>query len=68
MSIKNKLFKEMFKMSSAAAQQASMTGPIAQAQLLDPAQPNPPKNSKISTQPDPTRPMDNSGVNNSGKL
>jgi len=45
MSLKNKLFKEKFKMSSASQHE----GPITQAQLLDPTQPT--KNWKISTQP-----------------
>jgi len=38
-SLKNKIFKEMFKTSSAAAQRASTKAAITQAQLLDPTQP-----------------------------
>jgi len=53
MSIKNNLFKEMLKMSSAAAQLRQHEGLIAQAQLLDPTQPNPPKIEK--SRPNPTQ-------------
>jgi len=47
MSLKNKLFKEMFKMSSAAAQQASTKLPSHKLSCWT----QPKKNFKISTQP-----------------
>ena len=51
MSLRNKLFREMFKMSSAAAQQASTKAPSHKLSCW--AQPDP-------TQPNPTQSMDNS--------
>jgi len=60
MSLKNKLFKELFKMSSAAAQQASAKAPLHKLScfnlrhrraIMDPTQPT--NNWKISTEPDP---------------
>jgi len=56
MSLKHKLFKEMFRMSSASSSASQHEGPIVQAQLLDPTQPKPPKTEKISAQPTPTQP------------
>jgi len=60
MSLKNKLFKELFKMSSAAAQQAGAKAPSHKLScfnlrhrraIMDPTQPT--NNWKISTEPDP---------------
>ena len=70
MSIKNNLFKEMLKMSSAAAQLRQHEGLIAQAQLLDPT------HQKLKnldpTRPNPThgsaQPMDNSGSTQTGHM
>jgi len=59
MSLRNKLFKEMFKMSSAAAQQASTKAPSHKLSCWTQSNPTT-KNWKISTQPDPTQPMDKS--------
>jgi len=62
MSLRNKVVKEMFKMSSAAAHQASTKA----HRTSSVARPNPTqttKNWKISTQPEPTQLMDNSGPN-----
>ena len=50
MSLKNKLFKEMFKMSPAAAHQAKSMSNFQY--VVDPTRPNPTHGS--------TRPMDNS--------
>jgi len=50
MSLKNKLFREMFKLSSAAAQQASMKAPSHKLRCQ--TQPNPPKTEK--SRPNPT--------------
>jgi len=67
MSFKYNLFKEMFKMSSSAAQKASTKSfqIFSTFAVVDPTQPT--KNWKISTQPNPThgstQPMDNSGFN-----
>jgi len=64
MSFKYKLFKEMFKMSSAAAEKTSMRSfqIFSTFGVVDPTQPT--KNWKISTQRNPThrstQPMDNS--------
>jgi len=61
MSLKNKLFKEMFKMSSPAAQQAGTKAPSHNLSCW--IQPNSPKSEK--SRPNPThgltQPMDNSG-------
>jgi len=51
MSIKYKLFKELFKMSSAAAQKSFQI--FSTFAVVDPTQPT--KNWKISTQPNPTQ-------------
>jgi len=71
MSFKYKLFKELFKMSSAAAQKASTKSfqIFSTYTVVDPTQPNPPKTEKSRpnpTQTNPThwstQPMDNSGL------
>ena len=73
MSRKNKLFKEVFKMSSAAAQQAGTKAPSHKLSCfnlrrrhatVDPTQPNPPKTEKFrpNSTLGSTPPMDNSGL------
>jgi len=56
-SLCHKLFKEMFKMSSAAAQKASMKSfqIFSTFAVVDPTQPNLPKTEK--SRPNPTQPM-----------
>jgi len=63
MSLKNKLSKEMLKMSSAAAQQASTKAPSQKLSCWTqpkPNQPSPPKTENLNPTHGSTQPIDNS--------